>query len=176
MIDMGRGRDVKQVNEAMISYTQSIFCLILPGDSPVQKRFFDVMRKGCIPLMPTWESFVPGKRSGWKKWDMSRPPIAVTYPFSNIHFFGQKEDNKEIGINYERDLIVTFDGECGARCARKVMEEIMANSTEMRRLQSNVRKYAPLFAYGLEDNAYRYVDGFSALLVNIRHFVKTYDM
>eukprot|EP00541_Cyclophora_tenuis_P010542 CAMPEP_0116554386 /NCGR_PEP_ID=MMETSP0397-20121206/7565_1 /TAXON_ID=216820 /ORGANISM="Cyclophora tenuis, Strain ECT3854" /LENGTH=60 /DNA_ID=CAMNT_0004079545 /DNA_START=36 /DNA_END=218 /DNA_ORIENTATION=+ len=49
----------------------------------------------------------------------------------------------------------------------------MANQTELQRLQANVRKYAPLFSYGLENNAYQAVDAFSALLVNLRHYVQT---
>lgn len=85
MVDFGAERRVKDLVSAQDLYRQSVFCLILPGDSPVQKRFFDVILSGgCIPLVPTWPAKQTGKLSGWAK---GGPALEGTYPYSNLHFF-----------------------------------------------------------------------------------------
>ncbi|KAK1741967.1 hypothetical protein QTG54_007540 [Skeletonema marinoi] len=37
-------------------YKHSVFCPVLPGDSPPQKRFFDVIIMGCIPVVLAFET------------------------------------------------------------------------------------------------------------------------
>ena len=168
LVDLGGGRKVDRIDSIAEAYQKSVFCLILPGDTTVQKRFFDVMMNGCIPITPTWPSIDPTQKSCWKA---GGPPMSLAYPYSPVHF----RNDSLAGINYLEDLVVTFDGECGGRCAKEAMESVMANETELRRLKGNVKKYAPLFAYGLEDNAYRHVDAFAAILVNLRHQAQNLD-
>ena len=168
LVDLGIGRSVKLIESMEEAYQKSVFCLILPGDSTVQKRFFDVMMNGCIPITPTWPSNTPAKNSSWRA---GGPPISLAYPYSPVHFW----NDSLAGINYLDDVMVTFDGECGGRCAKEAMERVIGNETELRRLKGNVKKYAPLFAYGLEENAYRHIDAFAAILVNLRHQAQSID-
>ena len=168
LFDLGGERKIQMIDTMEETYQKSVFCLILPGDTTVQKRFFDVMMNGCIPITPIFPSIEPTENSSWKA---GGPPMSLAYPYSPVHF----QNDSLAGINYLEDLVVTFDGECGATCAREAMESVMANETELRRLKGNVKKYAPLFAYGLEDNAYRHVDAFAAILVNLRHQAQSMD-
>ena len=161
IMDFKKLRKTNQVDAAESLYTRSIFCMILPGDSPVQKRFFDALLSGCIPVSPAFNT-TGGEQSGWMA---GAAAISITYPFSRFHFGNQG------GISYQNDVMVTFDGECGARCAVEAMDRVMRNTSELNRLRSNVRRYAPLFTYGLDDNAYKNVDAFSAIIVNMRHYV-----
>lgn len=164
-VDLGKRRAPMTEEDMAKVYRQSIFCPIFPGDTAQQKRFFDAMLNGCIPLVPAWESMDSTEfPSNFRYQFLS---TQKTYPFHAGTFFG----DKHAGIDYVRDLLVTFDGACGVPCMKDAMETVLANGTELERLQSNVRKHAPLFSYGLEDNSYRYVDAFAALLVSLRHYL-----
>uniref|UniRef100_A0A7S1D6X7 Exostosin GT47 domain-containing protein n=1 Tax=Cyclophora tenuis TaxID=216820 RepID=A0A7S1D6X7_CYCTE len=138
----------------------------MPGDTPVQKRFFDVMMHGCIPIMPTWPSNLPNQTTNWRP---GMSALSQTFPFAPLHF----HNDSQAGIDYINDVIVTFDGECGGPCARESMERVMGNLTELQRLRANVKKYAPLFAYGIQHNSYRNLDAFAAIVVNLRHQAAT---
>lgn len=148
------------------SYRKSLFCPILPGDGPPQKRFFDAILNGCIPVLPMWWSLDRHNeyQSAWKEYGAS---IQKTYPYHIGTYFG----DDTVGIDYRNDLFVTFNGTCGLACLKGAMEQAMANQTNLHRLQTNLRKYAQLFTYGLEENRYQSVDAFTALLVGLRHYV-----
>lgn len=143
----------------------SMFCPVLPGDGCAQKRLFDVILSGCIPVVPR---FTPSDEKGYPtffNW-MKRCSIRRTYPFARGSFF----DDPAAGIDYE-SLVVSFDGLCGIACMKPAIEVVMNNATEMKRLQDNMRRYAKLFAFGLDENMYQSVDAFSAMLVAMRHYV-----
>ena len=152
-------------------YQSSVFCLILPGDEPWQKRIFDVMLEGCIPLVPNW---VPSNEpstniSTWWQWS-GRPSNRVVYPWHRGWFFG---DN-DAGIDW-MDLVLPFDGFHPDVSLALAVEQAMLNVEEIYRLRRNIMKCVQLFSYGLDENMYRYADGFTAGLVALRHYVYSLD-
>ena len=50
-IDSGQMRRLPNETDVMRLYRDSIFCPIFRGDSPIQKRFFDAILSGCIPVV-----------------------------------------------------------------------------------------------------------------------------
>ena len=52
-------------------------CPILPGDSPWQRRFFDVIRNGCLPVVMEWP--LKDGRTSWHVPDGY--PAEDSYPF-----------------------------------------------------------------------------------------------
>ena len=160
------GTDLPQMTNVVQLYRSSIFCPILPGDHAVQRRFFDVILNGCIPVVPVWYR---SRSAGWPSAHQKfGPSVSASYPYARgLPFFG----DRDAGIDYVSDLMVTFNATCGMPCFRKEVEKVMANTTELQRLQENLQTYAPLFTYGLQDAAYSSMDAFAALIVSLRHYV-----
>jgi hypothetical protein len=129
------------------------------------------MLNGCIPLVPRFynSTNAPGYPSSHdSKHPFARSSIPAIYPYSReLQFFNVDG----AGLDWMNDIMVTFDGSCGALCARREMERVLSNMTELQRLQDNIKRYVPLFSYGLEQNMYHFVDAFYAILVNIRHYL-----
>lgn len=146
-------------------YQQSIFCPCFRGNTPAQKRFFDVILNGCIPLvLQYYESHEAGYPSFFKPRGTS---IRISYPYSTGLF--HREPN--MGIDYSK-LVVTINGTCGVPCLVPKLEDLLINHPEqVAQLQQRVSKVAKLFSYGMEQNALQHVDAVAALLVQVRHYV-----
>lgn len=165
LIDLGESRTQLAPKEIMEVYRSSMFCPVLPGDGCPQKRFFDVILSGCIPVVPL---FTPSDEEGYPtffNW-MNRCSVRRTYPFAKGSFFG----DPAAGIDYE-SLVVSFDGLCGIACMKPAIEEVMRNQTAIKILRGNMRTYAKLFSFGLDDNMYKSMDAFWAMLLTMRHYV-----
>ena len=88
-------------------YSKSIFCPVLPGDIAWQRRFFDVINCGCIPVVisyPINKNPKHNTRSWYVPEDNSYGiddtwSVEETYPF----VLQQKDNN--IGINYSNFVI-----------------------------------------------------------------------
>mmetsp|Transcript_12544 Transcript_12544/g.20888 ORF Transcript_12544/g.20888 Transcript_12544/m.20888 type:complete len:625 (+) Transcript_12544:44-1918(+) len=169
LVDLGQDRIQIPSSRIMEIYNQSIFCPILPGDGCPQKRFFDVILSGCIPIVPI---FTPSDEEGYPtfyQWS-DRCSIRRTYPFSKGYFF----EDQNAGIDY-MSIVVTFDGFCGIKCMKSAMEEVMGNATELKRLRTTMKEYVGLFTFGLDENMYKSVDAFTAMLVTLRHYLFKLD-
>ena len=161
---LSRDRKPKTNNETNGIYQRSLFCPILPGDTANQKRFFDVMLNGCVPLVPVWPSFLQGQRSTFGPGGTS---TGLTYPFHRGVYY----EDPMAGIDYLNDLVVTFDGECGIPCIKGAVEKALSNQTEFDRKRENIRRFARFFTNGLEEQKYRFADSHAATLVTIRHYL-----
>ena len=168
IISLGRGRKPMKSADIAKVYRESILCPVLPGDGPPQKRFFEVMLNGCIPILPLWDSNDRVNGTAFPSLFHEKEASArSTYAYHRYTFYG--DDNA--GIDYIRDLVVTFNGTCGLECLKGAAEAVLSNSDELARLRGNLRKYTKLFSYGMEGNAYRYSDAFTATLVSMRHYL-----
>ena len=142
---LARMGDTKEIlamsKESKYQYEDSILCPILAGDSPFLTRFFDVILKGCIPVVMEWELFQQGlfgeypqkgerKLSWWipDRVRMCRPTepikprhnfvsnIIETYPFiSSLSTYNNTNDptNYDWSIDY-RSFVITAKGKVGA--------------------------------------------------------------
>ena len=79
-----------------------------------------------------------------------------------------------MGIDYS-ELFVEIDAkECGSGgvdCIPTVLEKLLNDTAALRKKQYTLAKYARLFSFGMQDNAFQHVDAMSALLVVGRHHV-----
>lgn len=167
---LGPARQIGSEKATLELYRNSIFCPILRGDEPPQKRFFDVMMSGCIPVVlegattndPLYPShFAVGKT----------PSIRWVYPFSTGTFAG----NDRMGIEY-RDIVVGVNATCGAPCILPVLEKLLLNDRKrLQKMQSMLGSVVSLFTYGLEANSRRYPDALAAALVKVRHYIHSYQ-
>ena len=150
------------------AYRDSVFCPTLRGDSPPQKRFFDVLLNGCIPVVlahdestdpPFASYFAPGGAS-----------TARTYPYAIGSFDGWPQ----LGINYET-IVVEVNGTCGMSCFFPLLEDLLVNRpNEIRAKQQEIARLAPLLTYGMEQSRLQQADATAALLVQARHHANTY--
>ena len=159
----GRGR-MSRINFSHL-YRNSTFCLILKGDFCAQKRFFEALLNGCIPVVPTYRNGTHG--IGTHVYDETCD-VASTYPFSR----GSLTPGDGGGVDMLSDVVLTFEGEkCGYPCMREPMKRLLSNWTALQERQLRLREYALLSSFGLTDASYGYPDAFMAFVVALRHKV-----
>lgn len=140
-------------------YKDAVFCPTLPGDTPPQKRFFDVIMMGCIPVVLEFDS---GDGKSWHQ--PGGQPIENSYPW----IVGSDSVDPGDAIDY-RSFVVTVPG--GVENVRPTLEALLQNYTEVRRRQLVLQKVASYFSYGVGGDAHRYPDAFSKILESLRHYV-----
>jgi hypothetical protein len=161
--DMDQGRKLQSEQETLQKYRQSIFCPFFRGDSPNQKRFFDVIMSGCIPVAMTYK-WSDEKGRDATSYFAPGVPISTYLPFAKGSFAGRPE----MGIDYS-ELVVEIDAECGLECMQPSLEALLSDTAALRTKQKALVKYAKVFSFGLEENAFEYVDAVTALMVYARH-------
>lgn len=145
--------------DAFAAYHDSVFCPILPGDSAWQRRFFDVLMSGCLPLVIEWEM---ERGLSWHTPEEDRDPKDV-YPFFPGGFYNER--NSLIDYN---SFVVRVPG--NRRKKRKfsavqtVVEELLANPQKLKQKQLRLMENAPKLAYGLGLDAHKYDDVFHRIL------------
>jgi len=149
-------------------YRDSILCPILPGDTVWMRRFFDVIRNGCLPVLHEWPTKDNPNQTNWYKYNIQYSK-EQTYPF-----FYEKEDQS--GIPYD-SFVVTATGntadETDFSPMFNTMEAILKEPQELHRRQRNMAKYAKRFTYGLGMDAYAYDDAFSQILLELQRYVES---
>ena len=172
----GKDRNLKRHDVAMDMYRNSIFCPILPGDDCGQKRFFDVVLSGCIPVVLRYST---SDEPEWPSWFREGAcSIRRAYPFGRGAFFNDPHAGMdyttlvvEINVSSSSSSSSSGGGCCGLSCIKPTLEHlIMMEPDKIRTLRRNLMSAARLFTYGLEEDSYRYPDAFSALLVTLRHY------
>lgn len=160
----------KMVGEAhtMQLYRESIFCPSFRGDTPDQKRFFDAILSGCIPVVMAhyWNDDDKNKTSYFAP--AKNAALSNVYPWAKGSF-GQKYPN--MGIDYSELVIEINEKDCGLDCLPTTLERWLKDPAALREKQKQLAKFARLFSFGMKDNAFQYVDAMAALLVRTRHYV-----
>jgi phosphatidylserine decarboxylase len=154
-------------------YNDSILCPCLPGDLSWQKRFFDVILNGCLPVVLKFDT--PGLPGG-KSWFLPEgepgeiASVLQTYPFAK-GIFGNRAD---LEIDYESFVVEipidTYNQE-NVTGILKTMEAILNNEEELRRRQRAMMKASVTFSYGMGYDAHKYDDAFSHILKAIRYYL-----
>ena len=160
--DLGNSR--LSVNPMDI-YRNSIFCPILMGDECAQKRFFDVLLAGCIPVVMEYEGDEENSVSWYSN---KRCSVRRTYPFARGVYF----DDLDAGLDY-MSLVVSVNGTCGLPCMKIELEDVMKDKERLKNIRYTMYKYALLFTNSLDpaqnDN---HPDAFSAMTVTLRHYLR----
>jgi hypothetical protein len=156
-------RSLESVDSATEIYRNSTFCPVLPGDGTPQKRFFDVIMSGCIPVVYVF----PGDEDGRPSFHPHRVSLSRSYPFARGVFF----NDTNAGIDIE-SLVIAINGTCGVPCMKEKLEAEIANTETLTNRRLMLRKYASLFSLGLDNEQHTSVDAFSATIVTLRHHLR----
>lgn len=142
--------------------------LQLMGDGCAQKRFFDVILNGCIPVVAIFHDDGGGESSLLKE----GCKVSRTYPFSKpYNSVSGRSVNTTTSDGFGLDLldiVITYNGTCGMACMKEPMERLMNNQTALRQHQLRLHEYAILSSFGLEEESYQYPDSFMATVVSLR--------
>jgi hypothetical protein len=172
------GVNSDKLNYAFDSYQNSIFCPVLAGDTSWQRRFFDAILSGCLPLVLMWDT---PKHMGGKSWFLPTIEntrsitfsVQQTYPFAKGLFPGDEE--QEVEIDYE-SFVVECPGnpvnESDVSSIRLTVEDMLRNRPdEIRQRQLAMKKVALSFTFGMGDDAHKYNDGFARMIRALRYTV-----
>jgi hypothetical protein len=107
----------------------------------------------------------PDEQTGIPSLVSTRCKLPATYPFSQGSILGT---TTRAGMDM-KDIILTFDGNCGFDCMKEPMERLLSNQTALRERQLRLRDYAMLIGFGLSEESYHYPDAFMATIVSLRH-------
>lgn len=167
------GVNSEKLANAFDSYENSIFCPILAGDTSWQRRFFDAILCGCLPLVISWDT---PKHLGGKSWFLPTSgnshaitfSVQQTYPFAKGLFNGEKE----VEIDYE-SFVVECPGnpanESDVSSIRQTIEDLLLHRpNEIRERQLAMQKIALSFTFGMGEDAHRYEDGFARMVRALR--------
>lgn len=138
-------------------YKDSIFCPTLPGDTPPQKRFFDVILMGCIPVVlafDTHDNYTSWHQPGGRS-------IYDSFPWIK----GSNNTHPQNEIDYHSFVVEVR----GVENFLPTIEALMQNYTEIRRRQLNLMKYASYFSYGMGVDSHAYPDAFTKILESLRY-------
>ena len=139
-------------------YRDSILCPVLPGDCPWQRRFFDVIRNGCIPVVFEW-TLDDGIRKSWFTPFEPMIPKEYVYPFISetipYHSFVVTAPGNRENLT---DMSPILDA----------MESLLRNPFEIRRRQEVMMRYAAYLTFGFGPDAHMYKDGFYQILAEIK--------
>jgi Exostosin family len=166
------GGDVVTESEVDIydKYADSIFCPVFPGDNSWQRRFFDVILSGCLPIFLYWNTtqgttwFVPPSM------DRLSPTIEKAYPFVKGLFSGI-----DLAVDYD-SFVIQCPGNEGDLSNFSSLRETMLRMLEqepeeIRQRQLQMKKYALAFTFGLGNDAHRYNDVFSRIIRAIKSLI-----
>jgi hypothetical protein len=143
------------------AYRESVLCPILPGDNCWQRRFFDVIRNGCLPLVLEWP-----KDNGERSWHTPGQygcSTQLAYPFIKGMFW----NDPRIEIDYDSFVVRALGNvadETNVSSILTTMEEILADPQEVARRQRNMMAVAPLLTFGLGQDAHVYDDAFARIM------------
>jgi Exostosin family len=141
-------------------YQDSVFCPCLPGDTVTQKRFFDAILNGCLPVVLR---FPHGSNLTWHPFQNSLLQNAL--PFAHSAQF-----STDLLVNYT-DFVVEVD--LPASNVVHAMTEWLQpeRAQELKRRQEAMSRVAPFLTYGLGPEAHQSDDAFARLLRGLKHYV-----
>ncbi|CAB9526593.1 expressed unknown protein [Seminavis robusta] len=141
----------------MQKYRESILCPVLPGDSCWQRRIFDVIRNGCLPVVLEWQLDANNNRRGWHT-VQTACSIEESYPF-----LARQNKDETLSIDYD-SFVITAPGnpqdETNVTSIFEAMKRVLNNPQELARRQTKMKEYATLFTFGLGVDAHKYDDAF----------------
>ena len=147
-------------------YKNSVFCPVLPGDNPPQKRFFDVIIMGCIPVVLAFETEMTSQsKESWHS--PGGYPVELSYPFAKY----SNSISPENEIDYDSFVVKVKD----VGSIRETLIGLLQNRTEIERLQSNLMKNAQFFLFGMGEDSHSYEDAFAKVVQSLEYYTSTLD-
>ncbi len=157
---------VLSAQETWQKYRDSYFCPILQGDLPYQKRFYDVVAAGCIPVVVASASRDNNPHKSWFK--QGSLGYNVTYPFAYSNFTHTIEDKQRLGLVDYSEFVVEVDS---VHSIVPVIESLLKNDAEaILGMQTAIGKVAKKFVYGLGDDMFTPGDAFDTMLIQLEEY------
>ena len=152
--------------ETWQKYRESYFCPILKGDLPYQKRFYDVLSAGCIPVVIASTS---RDNNPHKSWFMEGAlGYNVTHPFAYSKYIHTLEDKERLGLIDYSEFVVEVDS---VNSIVPTIESLLKNDMEaIVAMQTAIGKVAKKFVYGLDDEMYTSGDAFDSILLQLEEY------
>lgn len=129
---------------------RSVFCPVVQGDVPHQKRLFDSVLTGCIPVVIAFPSHKTGEVSWWFP---GGPPVSRMVPFPTE-------------IDYYSFVVEVPQEEVAE--GRFVEYLLRLSDADIRSRQEAMRRYRQFFRFDFTGSE---ADGFSLLMKEIGHFL-----
>lgn len=138
--------------ETWQKYRNSYFCPTIEGDLPFQKRFFDALISGCIPVVVAFPASDCNPHKSWfrKGW----PGYNDTYPFSSSIDYSQFV----VQLNSVNDMLPT-------------LESLLVNKSKIYDMQMAIARVAPKLVYGLGNEMMSGGDAFYSLLSELERYL-----
>ncbi|KAL3923063.1 MAG: hypothetical protein SGILL_001870 [Bacillariaceae sp.] len=158
-------------------YPQSIVCPVLPGDCAWQRRFFDVMGMGCLPMVVSYPMDMVrfnattggGNRTSWyvpNQQGTFNVALEENYPY--VDSIDYRSFTVECPCNVTNpDNMVHVVPEC--------LEPFLNNTAAIRQKQEALRNEVIKLMYGLGPDAHRYEDAFAQLIRQLRRYLDDYN-
>jgi hypothetical protein len=155
--------------DALKAYGNSIFCPVLAGDVCWQKRFYDVIFTGCLPVVLEWTDH--NRSTSWRSWfKPTGTPVDECYPFMK----GQFGNDDSIEIDYD-EFVVRSPGNVSNKkdvsSIRKTMALLVKDTSRIQKMQLALMKAAQRMSFGLGVDAHQSNDAFAHILRALAHVV-----
>jgi Exostosin family len=158
--------------EALNAYGDSVFCPVLAGDLCWQKRFYDVILSGCLPVVLEWTD--PNRPEDWRTWftpsGAAVSSVEECYPFMK----GQFGNDDSIEIDYD-EFVVRAPGNASneedVSSLRLTMEQLGKDTSRIHEMQLALMTAAQRMSFGLGVDAHQSNDAFAHILRALAHVV-----
>ena len=156
--------------DALKAYGDSVFCPVLAGDACWQKRFYDVILAGCLPVVLEWTDH--NRSESWRSWFVPEVDTSVEecYPFMK----GQFGNDDSIEIDYD-EFVVRSPGNASnnedVSSLRKTMALLVQDTSQIHKMQLALMKAAQRMSFGLGVDAHQSNDAFAHILRALAHLV-----
>jgi len=130
---------------------RSVFCPVLHSDVPHQKRLFDAMLTGCIPVVIAFRSEVPGEVSWWQE---NGPPLHRMLPFWDAI------DYRSFTVELLHEEVLR--GQAADRL-------LMISDAELEERRMAMRRYRQLIRYDFSGSR---PDAFSMIMQEVKTFLR----
>ena len=142
-------------------YRDSIFCPVLKGDLPYQKRFFDVALSGCLPVVIASASSVSGQDSWWSP---GAEPWYLTHPFAKRN---SSEQDRDHFVDYQSFVVTVREGHMNIV---KTLEDLMKTPDTIKEMQVALAAAAPMLSYSVGGGV---GDAFDTMLGHVEEYLDT---
>lgn len=140
------------VQETWKKYGESYFCPILEGDLPYQKRFYDVILAGCLPVVVAFPSRGDNPHRSW--WRPNWLGYDITHPFPSYIDYSEFV----VQLDTIEDIVPTLSA-------------LIQDKAKIQKMQRALGKAAPKLVYGLDDDFDAPGDAFDGILRELEDYV-----
>jgi hypothetical protein len=174
-IVMDRGTGTRRV-DFYEAYRNAVLCPILPGDNCWQRRFYDVIRNGCLPVIMEWPLLNGGSRS-WHAPESC--PMRDTYPLAKGQLMlgrGYNNSRDDLEIDYDSFVVRApgnLENDSNMTSMLTAMQDVLADPVELARRQRNMMAVARRFTFGVGPNAHGTHDAFADVMKTLEHFARS---